>query len=237
MPGNQLGEGLSKEPLSMGIYIFAPISSVAGSATLSFSQPLLSGNIFASAAVLIGSELFLIIAQRLFRLDSIPVLDVKKGQTVQMPLSELQEFLRWMATGSGSNPNSNPVTDGRNMLSNAGGEFTETSGSHRGFLTPESPEAPLIVALYVSANFSNRTYSPYTSFVIPILTFPGLRGALPLHILGLLSTIFVRAVVPPESTGSKPLSKPETRMNNPLTYSPNDILQLLTKFGKYFGTN
>lgn len=235
MLGNQSGEGLSKEPLSMGIYIFAPISSVAGSATLSVAQPFLSGHIFASSAVLIGSELFLFIAQRLFRFDSIPVLDVKNGQTVQMPLSELQEFLRWMATGSDSNPNSNPVTDGRNMLSNAGGEFTGTIGS-RGFLTPESPEAPLIVSLYVAANYSNRPFTPGLYFVIPILAFPGVRGALPLLILGLLSTIFVRAVVPPESTGSKPLSKPGTRMNNPLTYSPNDLLHLLTKFGKNFGT-
>lgn len=236
MSGNQSEEGLSKEPLIMGLYIFAPISSVAGSATLSVSQPFLSERIFASSAVLIGSELFLFIAQRLFRFDSIPVLDVKNGQTVQMPLSELQEFLRWMATGSDSNPNSNPATDGRNMLSNEGGEFTGTIGS-RGFLTPESTEAPIIVSLYVAANYSNRSFTPGIFLVIPIFTFPGLRGALPMLILGLLATIFVRAVVQPESTGSKPLSKSGTRINNPLTHSPNDLLQLLTKFRNKPGTN
>jgi hypothetical protein len=79
-------------------------------------------------------------------------------------------------------------------------------------------------------------YSPYVIVSVPILTFPGVRGALPLLILGLLSTIFVRAVVPPESTGSKPLSKPGAIMNNPLTLTPNDLLQLLTRFGKHFGS-
>lgn len=234
MSGNQPGR-LCGEPLNMGIRIFVPISSVAGSASLFFSQPLLSGRVLASSAVLIGLELFLFIAQRLFCLESIPVLDVKNGQTVQMPLSELQEFLRWMTNGSNSSPNLNPATDGRNMLLNTNRDFAGTI-SNRGFPTPESPEAPLIVAIFFTADYSGRPYTPYVSFTVPILTFPGVRGALPLLILGLLSTIFVRAVVPPEFTGSKPLSKPGTRMNNPLTYSPNDLLQLLTKFGKNFGT-
>lgn len=234
MSGNQPGN-LRGDPINMGIRIFAPISSVAGSASLFFSQPLLSGSILASSAVLIGSELFLLIAQHLFNLESIPVLDVKNGQTVQMPLSELQEFLRWMANRSDSSPNLNPVTDRISMAENPDGEFTRPIGS-RGFPTPESPEAPLIVAIYVTADYSSRPFTPYVSFTVPILTFPGLRGALPLLILGLLSTIFVRAVVPPESTGSKPLSKPRAMMNNPLTFTPNDLLQLLSRFGKHFGS-
>ena len=210
--GNQPVEQ-SAEPLNMGIAIFSPISSVAGSATLFFTQPIINGRVFASSAVLIGSELFLFIAQRLFRLESLPVLDVKNGQTVQMPLSELQGFLRWMSNGSA-------------------GEYTGTV-PNRGFLTPETPEAPLTVVLFVSADYSNNPYSPSAWFLFPILTFPGIRGALPLLILELLATIFVRAVVPPESTGSKPLPKPGTsKLNNSLPFSSNDILQLLSKFRK-----
>lgn len=196
MSGNQPGR-LCGEPLNMGLSIFAPISSVAGSSSLLFAQPLLTGSVFASTAVLIGSELFLFIARRLFHLKSIPVLDARNGQTVQMSLTELQEFLRWMANGIGASPNSNPVTDG-------GIDST-------GFITTVTPEAPLTVAIYFSALYSNNPFTPGVSFFIPILAFPGVRGALPLLILGLLSTIFVRAVVPPESTGSKPLSKPGTR--------------------------
>lgn len=235
MSGNQPGTRCG-EPINMGIFIFVPISSEAGSASLIFNQPLINGHVFASAAVLIGSELFLFIAQRLFCLESVPIFDVNNGKTVQMPLSELQEFLRWMANGSASAQNLNPVTDRTNMLLNTNGEFTGTIGT-RGFPTPESPEAPLVVAIYVNADYANKPFTPSVWLVIPILAFPGIRGALPLLILGLLSTIFVRAVVPPESTGSKPLSKPRAMINNPLTFTPNDLLQLLTRFGKHFESN
>jgi len=94
----------------MGLSIFAPISSVAGSSSLLFGQPLLTGDVVASTALLIGSELFLFIAKRLFHLKSIPVLDATNGQTLQMSLTELQAFLRWMANGIGTSPN--PLTGG-----------------------------------------------------------------------------------------------------------------------------
>ncbi len=219
----------------MGLSIFAPISSVVGSSSLLFAQPLLTGSVFASTAVLIGSELFLFIAKRLFNLESIPVLDASNGQTVQMSLTELQEFLRWLANDSGASPNSNPLTEGGNgsIPSNQAGQISGTDTT--GFITIELPEAPLTIAIYISSFFSNNPYTPSVSLYIPILAFPGARGALPILILGLLSTIFVRSVVSPESTGSKPLSNPETRTSKPLNYSPNDLLQLLTKFGKTFG--
>ena len=228
-------ENLRGEPIVMGIRILAPISSVAGSATILFNQPLLTGRVFASSAVLISLELFLFIVQRCLCLESIPILDVTNGQTVQMPLSDLQEFLQWMAGRSDSSPNLAPATDRTNMAVNTDGVSTGTIGN-RGFLTPESPEAPLIVSINFSADYSSMPYTPYVSFTVPILTFPGVRGALPLLILGLLSAIFVRAVVPPESTGSKPLSKPKATMTNPLTFTPNDLLQLLNRFGKHFGS-
>ena len=211
MSGNQPGR-VRGEPLNMGISIFAPISSVAGSSSLLFAQPLLTGSVFASTAVLIGPELFLFIARRLFDIKSIPVLDARNGQTVQMSLTELQEFLRWMANGIGASPNSNPATDGEkgNILSNQAGRVTGIEST--GFIiTNVTPDAPLTVAIYFSAFYSNNPFTPGVSFFIPILAFPGVRGALPLLILGLLSTIFVRSVVPPESTGSKPLSKPGSR--------------------------
>lgn len=201
------------EPLNMGIAFFAPISSVAGSPTFFFTQPLINGRVFASTAVFIGAQIFLFIAQHLFRLESVPVLDVKNGQTLQMPLSELQGFLKWVSNGSTS-------------------EYTGTI-SNRGFITPESPEAPITMALFVASDYSNIPYTPSLWFLFPILTFPGLRGALPLLILELLATIFVRAVVPPESTGSKPIPEPvANKMNNHLSLSPNDILELLTRFRK-----
>ncbi|MDR3584352.1 MAG: hypothetical protein P4L59_03415 [Desulfosporosinus sp.] len=114
MTGNQPAS-LSREPINMGVRILAPISSVAGSATVYFSQPLLSGSIFSASDILIGSEFFLRIAQRLFCLESLPVLDVQTGQTVQMPLSELQAFLRWIANKSDSSQNPNSVPNATNI--------------------------------------------------------------------------------------------------------------------------
>jgi len=232
MSGNQPGGlcGEQREPLNMGISIGVPISSVIGSSILLFAQPLLTGSVFASTAILIGSELFLFIARHLFHLKSIPVLDERNGQTVQMSLIELQEFLRWMANGIGASPNSNPVTDGgdENIYSNQDGQIT---GDHStGFLTITTQEAPITVAIYISAFYSNNPFTPSVTLFFPILAFPGVRGALPLLILWLIAIIFVRAVVPPESTGAKPLPEPETRLNDTLTYSSDDITQLLTKF-------
>lgn len=200
-PGSLCGE-----PFTIGISLSAPISSVAGSSSLLFAQPLLSGRVFASSAVLIGTEVFLFIAGRLFKLERIPVLNVYNGQTVQMPLSELQECLRSMANRSDPSSNSNSVTNRINMLSNPDGQNGGTTIP--ALVTITTPEAPIVVSIVISAPYSNIPFTPTVSFFIPILTLPGIRGALPLLILGLLATIFVRAVVAPESTGSKPISKP-----------------------------
>lgn len=237
MSGNQ-PERFCGESMNLGIELFCPISSVAGSSTLFITQPLLTGRVFASSLVLIGAEFILFIAHRFFNLKSIPMIDTKSGETVQIPLSELQDFLRWMANGSIASSNLNPSVDGINRLINTDQQGTEIAG-YRGFPTPESAEAPLILALYVIANYSNRPYTPYILFTVPIMTFPGLRGALPLLIISLLATIFVRGVVPPATTGSKPLVKPETPSDKtiPLTFTSNDLLRMLTRFGKHFGSD
>lgn len=234
MSGNQ-PRNLRGEPFDMGLGISVPISSVIGSSSLLFAQPLLTGRVCAWTAVLLSSEVFLFIAERLFRLESVPILDVKNGQTVQMPLTELQEFLRWMASGAGPSPNPNLVNNESNILGNLNGQIVGSDTT--GFVTITTPEAPLVVTLYVSADYSNRPFTPSVTLFLPILSFPGIRGALPLLILGLLSTIFVRAVVLPESTGAKPLSKPRTVSDSPLTFTPNDLVQLLNRFGKHFGSN
>jgi len=70
MSGNQ-PNSLCGEPISMGIEIFAPISSVAGSSTLFITQPLLNGRVFASSVVIIGAEIILFIAHRFFNVKNI----------------------------------------------------------------------------------------------------------------------------------------------------------------------
>lgn len=232
MQDNSTSDALCTD-LTMGVAISTPVSSVEGSASLFFAQPLISGRVFASSAVVIGSELFLLIAQRLFHIESVPVLNVNDGKTIQMPLSELQELLRWMANGS--RPSQPDSFDVGLKKPNGMGIQNEITGD-RGFPTPQLPETPVILSLYVTAPFSERLYTPSVWIIFPIIVFPGIRGALPLLILQLLAAIFVRGVVPPETTGAKPLLKPNTSLNNPLTMTPNDLLRFLTRFGKHFSS-
>ncbi len=227
MSGNQ-PSSLSGDPIGMGISVSAPISSVTGSSSLLFAQPILNGHVFASTIVLIVSEVILFISRRLFNLKSLPILDASSGQTVQIPLTELQEFLRWIANRSGPPPELNLINNRINMLTDPGGQI---EGQHiPSFVTVTTPEAPLVISIYFTADYSTSPFTPSVAMFIPIFSFPGIRGALPILIIGLLSTIFIRAVVSPESTGSSPLPRSETSINNPLNFSPNDLLQLLTKF-------
>ncbi len=228
MSGNQ-PSSLRGDPLSMGIGVSVPISSVVGSSSLIFAQPILIGRVLASSIVIIASEVLLFIAKHLLSLKSLPILNASNGQTVQIPLTELQEFLRWIANGSGPSPIHNLIINSRNIT---GSDEQIEGATIPTLVTVTTPEAPLVISIYFSADYSTKPFTPSVAMFIPILTFPGIRGALPLLILGLLSTIFVRSVVPPESTGSKPLASTGTKSNNPLTYSPNELLQFLTKFRK-----
>jgi hypothetical protein len=216
----------SKEPLSLGISIFSPVSSVEGSASFLFFQPLLTGKVFASVFVLIVAELFLFIADRLFGLES---MSVQKGpvispeQTARMSLSDLQDFLASVSRGNGQPSNGTSAPSNGQAVT--------------GIISTETPEIPLVFALTLWGFYSNKPFCPSISFLFPLFTFPGLRGALPLLILELLTTICVRAVVPPQTTGSKPLPDPLSNSKlQSLESSPEDLLNLMNRFAKRSGT-
>lgn len=213
----------SKEPLNFGITVFAPISSEPGSSTLFFLQPLLVGKVFASVGVLIVTQLFLFIADRftgheLTPIQKLPILSPE--QTVRMSLSDLQIFLASLSQAK---------------LQSSSGTSNPSGTVDIGAPSPESSEIPIVVALAVWGDFTNKLYSPSVFFLFPVLTFPGLRGAIPLLVLELLTTIFVRSVVPPETTGSIPLTNSVTNKTSQLLqFSPEEILNLLNKFSKHF---
>lgn len=220
-------------PISFSIYFSVPISAVAGSPALAYRQPLIAGHIFSAAGVLTGASLFLLIAQYLFKLESIPILDLPNHQIIHMPVQEFQDFLKTLygnqmgsATSSSQTPSSSPLTQ----------PLTYVPGS-RGFITPLPPEAPLVVSLLVTSDFSNAFYSPNITVFFPIFALPGLRGALPFLILTLLGTIFVRTVVAPETTGAKPLLKQAEQPNSSLRFSPEELLRFISRFGKYFSSH
>lgn len=217
--------GFSKEALNFGVSILAPVSSVPGSPTFFFLQPLLAGKVFASAGILITAQLLLFLADRIFGLESRPLQKcppISPDQTVRMSLSDLQDFLASVSRDNVQPPTGTPTSP-----------TDQTSG-----LIEETPESPLVFSLALWSDYTNNPYGPVVFFILPLFAFPGVRGALPLLILELLSTIFVRSVVPPQTTGSRPLTDPTLTMNKLpyLHFSPEDLLNLLNRFSKHFGT-
>ncbi|MHB8125890.1 MAG: hypothetical protein ACYDEJ_09680 [Desulfitobacteriaceae bacterium] len=220
-------------PLNFGIAIFAPLSSVPGSASLFYLQPLLTGKVIASAGVLIGAELFLFLAQHLFGLESVPIFypgTNTENPIIKIPVPELQELLGTLNKFSSSD-NKTVL----NTLFSQGYSQTITNQYLGSFLTTETPEVPLVVGFAVYGDYSNEPFSPAIFLLLPIFTLPGIRGALPLLILGLLGTIFVRAVVPPELSGAKPLIE-KIQDTKPFSLHSEDLLNLLNRFGKYFSS-
>ncbi|TGE39666.1 hypothetical protein E4K67_01295 [Desulfosporosinus fructosivorans] len=220
-------ECFSKEPLSLGLTIFAPVSSVPGSASFFFLQPLLTGKIFASVGVLIVAQIFLFLADRFFGHELKPVQKgtiISPEQTVRMSLSDLQDFLASVSRG--------------NVQPSTSTSVPSTNQAVTGIFPLETPEIPLVVGLAVYGDFTNKPYCPAVFLLVNLFTFPGVRGAIPLLILELLTTIFVRSVVPPETTGAKPLTAPASNsklQSKSLQFSPEDLLNLLNRFGKRFG--
>ncbi len=213
----------SFEPLGMGIGIFSKMSSIPNSPALSLFQPILNGKLFSSAGVLIGAEALILIAKFLLKLDKVPVLNISQNQIIQMPIGELQSLLHYMSSRQNTPAGRTPPS------------VSSTSGTPS-FPTVLPPDAPLFVGLYIVADYSNQPYTPSLYLIVPILSFPGLSGPLPLLILGLLSTIFVRSVVPPETSGAKPLPKPSEWPNPSLSLHPEELLSILNRFGKYFSS-
>lgn len=211
----------SFEPIGMGFGIFTKISSVPGSPSLSFFQQIFNGKLISASGVLIGAEFLLLLTKYIFKLDKVPVLDISQNQVLQIPIGELQSLLHYL----GSRQNTKGGTTSFSALS---------EGATPSFPTVLPPEAPIYLVLYILADYSNQQYTPSIYLIVPVLSFPGIRGALPILILALIATIFVRCIVPPETTGSKPLVRPSEQPNPSLSLRPEELLGILNRFGKYF---
>jgi len=212
------------QPLNLGLVVFGPISSIPGSASLFYLQPLLTGRVWAAEAVLLGAQIFLFLANLLFGLETVPVhrLDTAgRIGTIRMSAGDLQDFLYAIARGAANSA----------AFAGTGPAVGEKTVE---FVTVESSETPTVVGLALYGPFTDQPYAPYVFFTVPVFTLPGSRGALPILILETLATIFIRAVVPPQTTGAKPMSE---RLNKgSVQFSPEDLISLLKRFGKHFAT-
>jgi hypothetical protein len=188
-------------PLNFGISVWAPSSALNGSPALFYFQPLLYGKF--STAVLIGAQLLLFIAKRFFGLEEVSILypgPKTESRMIKIPVPKLQKLLVSLSQNSESDNN----TSLNNFISQTSSSALPNQ-TYGGFLTTQTPEIPIIVGITVAGDYSNKPFSPSIFFSLPIFVLQGIRGTLPIIILGLIGTIFVRAVVPPELSGAKPL--------------------------------
>lgn len=223
LPSKALSTPPIGERMVTSLAIFGPISSVPGSATIFIIQPLLNGKVPLATGVLIGAQLFLLLAQHFWGLECVPGFQMEAGQlqSINIPVDQLQELLRSVIK---SNPG---ITPGR------GGQPNTISGQAGALTNIPAGEAPLNIGLAISADYSNISLSPVSFLLVPIFTLPGLTGSLPFVILILLITIFVRATVPPETTGAKPAPKVKPSFTK-LNLTVEDLVQILHRFGGYF---
>ncbi|MEL1135984.1 hypothetical protein AAC978_12440 [Desulfitobacterium sp. THU1] len=216
----------SIQAINVGFAFLTRISSIPGSPSFTFAQPLINSKQFLASWVLLGSQILLLLAKNVFQLEKLPIHDFSSGQVLQIPIGELQSLLHYLGPrqlGSATNQS--------NIMSNPLSTADPIS-----FPTELPPDSPLFMAIYVSVDLSNELYTPSVLSYVPIMSFPGLRGAVPFLILAILAVIFVRCVVPPETTGAKPAPIPRKSKNQYLNLSSEEIVTILKRFGKYFSS-
>ncbi|AGA69356.1 hypothetical protein Desdi_1907 [Desulfitobacterium dichloroeliminans LMG P-21439] len=216
----------SIQAINVGFALLTRISSIPGSPTFTFVQPLINSHQFLAPWVLLGSQILLLLAKYVFQLEKLPIHNFTSGQLLQIPIGELQSLLQYLGPRQPSS-----ATTQRNTINNSLSTADPIS-----FPTELPPDSPLYMAIYISVDYSNELYTPSLLAYVPIISFPGLRGAVPFLILALLAVIFVRCVVPPETTGAKPAPIPRKSMNQYLNLTSEEIVTLLKRFGKYFSS-
>ena len=217
------GQDSQIQAINVGFAFLTRISTLPGSPSFTFAQPLINSRLFLAPWVLIGSQVFLLLANSFFHLERLPVYDIARGQMLQIPVGELQSLLQYLS--------SRQIDSMTNLGSNIYNQQRSTSPT---FPTELPPDSPLYMAIYISVDYSNELYTPSLLAYIPIISFPGLHGAIPFLILAILAVIFVRCVVPPETTGARTAPKPSVRKNQALNLSTEELLAILRRFGRYF---
>jgi hypothetical protein len=116
---------------------------------------LLKGQVFYSAAVMIGAQLFLFLAQHFFGLEEISLIcpgSETESQIFKIPVRVLQRLLASLSQNSASDN----ITMINNTVSQASSNLPYQI--YQGFITQQLPEIPLIVGLTIAGDYSNKSY-------------------------------------------------------------------------------
>ena len=214
------------QPIIVGFSLLTRISTMPGSPTFTIAQPLINTRLHLATWVLLGSQVLILLAKNVFGLEKIPVLDIAQNQILQIPIEELHNLIQYLGSRR-VNTTSNQVPSS---------QIIPGSSTTANFPTELPPDSPVYIALFITSDYSNELYTPSILTYLPIVSFPGLRGALPFLILALLAVIFIRCVVPPETTGAKPIQKQSIGQNHSYKLTSEDLIVILKRFGKYFIT-
>lgn len=182
--------------INVGLSFLTRVSSVPGSPTFIYSQPLINSRVYFAPWILLGAQVVSLVGKKFLQIKEIPILDVAQGKLCSIPLDKFLDILGSLNEATGN-------LSSRNFFE----ELNQTSSSTASgldFPTQLPPDVPMYIALYLSADYSRELYTPNIIVYVPMLSFPGLKGALPFLVLALLGTILVRCVVDPKTTGAKP---------------------------------
>lgn len=182
--------------INVGFSFLTRVSSIPGSPTFIYSQPLINSRVYFAPWILLGAQVVSLLGKRFLQIKEIPILDVAQGRLSFIPLDKFLGFLMSLNDPTGNSRNGD-IFD----------ELSQTSSSTASgldFPTQLPSDVPMYIALYLSADYSRELYTPSMIVYVPFLSFPGLKGALPFLVLALLGTILVRCVVDPKTTGAKP---------------------------------
>ncbi len=214
------GGVLPNPALDITLRLTSPISSARGSPRLLYSQVLTTTTVANASLFALGIDFLVQLAAWFFGEDRVSRPTSYRGSdgTVTMPLSALSQFLKRIKNGRADIAEANPTPQPWPVETRPGVEV--------------EPPQPMTLLLLLNGRVSPSDGSPIINLTIPVLSFPGITGGLPIIIIGLIATILVRAVVPPSTSGTTPPADPPQEPK--FQFGTEEILQLLQQFGEYF---
>ncbi|MDA8442086.1 MAG: hypothetical protein M0Z55_06885 [Peptococcaceae bacterium] len=219
------GTKLPFPTIDLNLRFISPVSSAVGSPTLHFNQKITATQLPNAGFWLLVVNTIIQIVVWLCGEDKIiqpdPAAFPGSEQMISMSLPQLAQFLAQLGGGNWDLPQRNSAA------------LNSGDGITRPGVQVLSP-AYLTLFLLVNATPTGRAGTPIFSLFVPLLSFVGISGGLPIIIMGLISTILVRHVVPPSSSGTAPMPDPPGLAQPSIELKLQELMQLLKGWGQLF---